>query len=487
MVIDRIRQWLPVAAALAMCGAAAAQSSASTLPPPVTAALRQAGLPPESLSLVVGPVQPGTVPVVRWQADQRVNPASVMKLVTTAAALDLLGPDFTWTTPFLTNGTLTGGLLRGDLVIQGGGDPKWVVERIEADFQALRQAGVQVIHGDVVLDHSAFHLPPIDPSAFDGEHLRPYNAAPDAVLVNFKSVVMTFSVDAQAGVARVHYQPPLAGVTTQATVPLVDGPCGDWRSALGARLAQPDAIRFTGIYPTRCGERTWPFAYADPQTFAHRALEAVWRAQGGLLTGRVRSGAAPHDARVLHTGRSLPLSDIVGDINTFSNNVMAQQLFLTLGRGQGTTAAGAAPATFDRARDAVQRWWMGRFGPNLAPPLLDNGSGLSRHERVSAEALHRLLQDVARHPHAEVLMRSLPRVGLDGTAARMGERGILKLALGQARVKTGSLRDVTAIAGYVTTRSGRLWAVVAIVNHPSASQARPVMDAALEWAAQQSQ
>ncbi len=483
----RIRRWFLVAAGLTLCAAAAAQPAASALPAPVVAALRQAGLPSDALFFVAGPAQAPADPVLRWQADQRVNPASVMKLVTTAAALDLLGPDFIWTTHFLTNGTVAGGLLRGDLVIQGGGDPKWVVERIEADFQALRQLGVQVVHGDVLLDHGAFQLPPIDPAAFDGEHLRPYNAAPDAVLVNFKSVVMNFSVDATARVARVQYQPPLAGVSTQATVPLTDGPCGDWRSTLGARLDQPHAIRFTGAYPARCGERTWPFAYADPQSFAHRALEGLWRAQGGLLTGRIRSGTVPQGARVLHTGQSMPLADIVGDINTFSNNVMAQQLFLTLGRGQGAAAGSAVPATFERARNAVQRWWVDRFGSQLPPPLLDNGSGLSRQERVSAEALYRLLQDVVRRPHAEVLMRSLPRVGVDGTAARMGERGILKLALGKARVKTGSLRDVTAVAGYVPTRSGRLWAVVAIVNHPLASQARPVMDAALEWAAQQAQ
>ena len=461
---------------------AAAQPAPSTLPPPIAAALRQAGVPPDALSLVAGPLEARATPPLRWRASVPVNPASVMKLVTTYAALDLLGPEYTWSTAFYTDGTLQGGLLRGNLYIQGGGDPKWVVERVAADLQALKKAGIQVVHGDVVLDGSIFQLPLADPAAFDGEQLRPYNAAPDAVLVNFKSVVMNFSVDATARVARVQYQPPLAGVSTQATVPLSDGPCGDWRSTLGARLAQSDSIRFTGVYPARCGERTWPFAYVEPQTFAHRALEGIWREQGGLLTGRVRSGGLPTNVRLLHVGTSLPLSDVVSDVNKFSNNVMAQQVFLTLGRGQGSSGA---PATFERARDIVQRWWGGRFGAQLAPPVLENGSGLSRSERITGDALFRLLQDAAGHPHADVLMRSLAVVGVDGTAARMGERGILKHAIGQARVKTGSLRDVTAIAGYVNDRSGRLWAVVAIVNHSQAPQARPVMDAAIEWAAQQ--
>ena len=145
---------------------------------------------------------------MRYQAERPVNPASVMKLVTTYAAMDMLGPDFTWGTDFYTDGTVSGGTLRGNLYVRGGGDPKLVLERIQDTFRALQAKGVTVILGDMVLDHSAFDLPDHDAAEFDGESLRPYNASPDGLLVNFKSVVLTFQPDPSAGVAHVISEPP---------------------------------------------------------------------------------------------------------------------------------------------------------------------------------------------------------------------------------------------------------------------------------------
>ena len=193
------------------------------LPAPVLAALRHAQVPADAMSALVLPITGNLTERVRFRADQPINPASVMKLVTTYAAMDLLGPDFTWSTRFLTDGTVDKGTLRGNLYIKGGGDPKLVLERIQAAFQALQDKGVVVVLGDMVLDNSAFDLPPRDPGAFDGEALRPYNASPDALLVNFKSVVLKFFPDSAAGVARVFSEPPMAGLAIDATLPLARG------------------------------------------------------------------------------------------------------------------------------------------------------------------------------------------------------------------------------------------------------------------------
>ena len=470
-----------------------AEVAAQALPPEVRQALKKAGLPTDSLAAVVATANGAEAPRLRAQADVPMNPASVMKLVTTYAAIDLLGPDFTWRTGFYADGVVSHGLLRGNLHIRGGGDPKLVVERVAAAMAAVREQGVTVVHGDIVLDQSAFEQQPADPAAFDGERLRPYNAAPEALLVNFKSVVLGLVPDVAAGVARVAFEPPLAGLAVDATVPLTTAACGDWRSTLGARFDDPNAIRFLGSYSSRCGDKSWPVAYVDPGTFAERALEGLWRAGGGLLTGKVRRGPVPASARLLHDAPSLPLTDIVYDVNKFSNNVMAQQVFLTLGRlpanvldgSRGASLGLVNSASFERSRDLLTRWWARKWGGQPAAPLLDNGSGLSRDERVSANALLALLRDAARHPQGAVLAQSLPVAGVDGTASRMGERGIMKNALGNARVKTGSLRDVVAVAGYVTARNGLQMAVVGIINHPNASQGRPVLDALLEWAATQ--
>jgi serine-type D-Ala-D-Ala carboxypeptidase/endopeptidase (penicillin-binding protein 4) len=416
-----------------------------------------------------------------------------MKLVTTYAAMDLLGPDFTWSTRFLTDGVVDKGTLRGNLYIKGGGDPKLVLERIQAAFQALQTKGVIVVLGDMVLDNSAFELPPRDPGAFDGEALRPYNAGPDALLVNFKSVVLKFSPDPAAGVARVLSEPPMAGLAIDATLPLARGAgCGDWRGAIGARFDDVNAIRFTGRYPQGCGDKEWPVAYQDPESYAARALEGLWRNSGGSLTGKVRTGKAPPQARLLHEARSLPLSDIIADVNQWSNNVMAQQLFLTLGQ--------LAPARIDamtvpranltlerqgkleRSREILTRWWKNTFGIRHATPVMENGSGLSRVERVTPDALAELLRHAARHPKGATFVQSLSVAGVKGTAARIG-RSADSLAHGNAWLKTGTLRDVTGIAGYVNAGNGARYVVVGFINHPNAVAARPALDTLVEWTA----
>ena len=474
-------------AALSLPACAQRVAPADPLPPTVSRALQRAQVPASALSAYVVALDDRGDVRLRHQAGEPVNPASVMKLVTSYAALDLLGSTHTWTTRFLTDGVIDNGALRGNLYVRGGGDPKLVIERLQEAYAALQAQGVNVILGDLVLDHSAFDLPEIDPGAFDGEALRPYNASPDALLFNFKSVILKFQPDPAAGVARVVSEPPMAGLAIDATVPLAPGRCSDWRGGLGARFDDPDSIRFTGRYPAACGELTWPVAYQQPGTYAVRAFEGAWRAMGGLLTGQARSGLTPPQARLLHEARSLPLADILIDVNQWSNNVMAQQVFLSLGDVPLAPEAGAPAgrrSSFERARAVVGQWWQRTFGPKVAAPVLENGSGLSRVERITPEALAVLLRHAARHAQAQPFVQSLAVAGVSGTAARIA-RDPRSPAYGNAFLKTGTLRDVTGLAGYVNAANGSRYAVVGFVNHPNAGAARPALEALVEWVAAQ--
>jgi D-alanyl-D-alanine carboxypeptidase/D-alanyl-D-alanine-endopeptidase (penicillin-binding protein 4) len=454
-----------------MLGTALAQP----IPPTIAAALARAGVPPSAVSLLVQPLDGGPARL-RQRVQAPMNPASVMKLVTTFAALDQLGPDFTWDTRFYADGTLDNGVLDGNLVIRGGGDPKWVIERISADFQALRERGVREVRGDIVLDPGIFDVPAHDPGAFDDAPMRPYNSAPSGLLVNFKSLLLHFAPDPASRSASVTSEPPLAGLTVQASVPLSSDDCASWRSALRADFSNPDHIGFEGSYSARCGEQIWPVAYVDPASYAARVLSAAFAASGGVLHGRVRQGPTPASARLILQAHSLPLSAIIADVNKFSNNVMAQQVFLTLSAqqfGQGSFAA---------SREVLARWWRHTFGAGgPTAPVLDNGSGLSRAGRISALALAQLLRTAAQRSTADVFEQSLPLAGVDGTAASMRERGAAPDALGQARLKTGTLRDVAALAGYATGLSGRRYVLVGLINHPNAPAARAALDALVEW------
>jgi serine-type D-Ala-D-Ala carboxypeptidase/endopeptidase (penicillin-binding protein 4) len=319
-----------------------------------------------------------------------------------------------------------------------------------------------------VLDHSAFETVAQDPGAFDGEPLRPYNAAPDALLVNFKTLVMTFTPLAQA---QVHVEPPLAGLAVPPIVPLLAGGCGDWRGALKADFSDPSRIRFMGGYPAACGERIWPLAYVDPSSYAARAVAGVWQQIGGSLTGQVRAGAVPAGLAPAFELQSPPLAEVIRDINKFSNNVMAQQLFLTLSLQQ------QGLGTLEGSRAAMRQWWRERFGDTDAPTF-GNGSGLSREERITAQQLARLLQAAWASPLMPELVSSLPVTGIDGTMRRAGGKGV-----GLAHLKTGSLRDVMGVAGYVHAASGKRYVLVAIANHVQAAAARPAMEALVDWAA----
>jgi D-alanyl-D-alanine carboxypeptidase/D-alanyl-D-alanine-endopeptidase (penicillin-binding protein 4) len=464
------RRLLPVAAAF--LGAAALAATPVGIPA-VDTALAHAKVPADALVAVVQEVD-ARHPRLSWQADRPFNPASLMKLVTTEAALDLLGPAWTWSTPVWLNGAIVDGVLEGDLVIKGTGDPKLVVERLWVLLQRVRQRGVREIRGDIVLDRSAFVVPEQNPADFDGEPLRPYNVRPDALLLNFRAQQVTLEPDPAQSRARTTVEPTLDGVRVDAGVPLNGDACEDWRVGLKPDFSDATHLHLGGSYPLACGARTWSVAYPEPKRYDARLLVALWQAMGGRLQGGVRDGPAPATEPSFEM-LSPTLPEVIRDINKFSNNVMAEQLFLTLGLHESGLGSP------DTARIALRQWLRDRFGNTAVGAVVDNGSGLSRESRVSARLLAALLQSAWASPVMPELMSSLPLAGLDGTLRRS------RMTLGRAHLKTGSLRDVAGIAGYVLGTSGRRYIVAAIVNHPNANAARPALDALVEWVADDEQ
>jgi D-alanyl-D-alanine carboxypeptidase/D-alanyl-D-alanine-endopeptidase (penicillin-binding protein 4) len=441
-----------------------------TLPAAVSSALSRSKVPADAISVLVTDAQGAASPRLSYRADIAMNPASVMKLVTTYAALDLLGPSFVWRTPVWLDGSVVDGVLSGNLVIRGQGDPKLVLERLWLLLRRVQGMGVNRITGNIVLDRHLFMVPPVDPAEFDGEPLRPYNAAPDALLLNFKSVVLTFTPDLNARVARIQMDPPLADMQIPTQVPLNDKVgCEDYRGQLKADFSNPKVFRFGGSYPTSCAEKTWPVAYADPGNYNARSVAGLWRNMGGQLDGAVVDGLAPSSNPTFEL-TSPTLLEVVRDINKFSNNVMAQQVFLTLGMN-----AVDRVSTPESSRLALEQWWRERIS-SAHVPNFDNGSGLSRQNRITAAQLGKLLQSAYASANMAELISSLPITGIDGTLRRS------QAAAGSAHLKTGSLREVTALAGYVQNANGKRYVLVALVNHPNAAAARPALDALIDWA-----
>jgi D-alanyl-D-alanine carboxypeptidase/D-alanyl-D-alanine-endopeptidase (penicillin-binding protein 4) len=440
-------------------GAAGAQ-----LPKEVADGLRSADIPLSNVGVVVQEVS-ASRPSLIMNSHQPLNPASTMKLVTTYAALELLGPAFRWKTEAYLDGD--------NLVLKGYGDPKLNYESFWMLLRNLRGRGLREIRGDVILDRS--HFAPVPDVPFDGEIYRPYNVVPDALLVNFKSLRFTFLPD--DGKVRLFVEPALPGLEVLNSLRLADGPCAEgraFRDLIGATFESKPKPRasFTGVYPQQCGEKDFNVALHAPEDYVAGMIRQLWTEMGGRWKGNVREGVVPTGARLLYTHESEPLGETVRDINKFSNNVMARQLFLTLAAELVGT-----PALAENATRAIQQWLTLK---NIRAPelVLENGSGLSRNERLSAGNMAALLLAAWKSPVMPEFVSSLPVVAADGTMKRRmrGER-----VAGSAHIKTGLLNEARAIGGYVLDRNGKRHVVVMIINHPRAPDADAAMDALLAW------
>jgi D-alanyl-D-alanine carboxypeptidase/D-alanyl-D-alanine-endopeptidase (penicillin-binding protein 4) len=448
---------------------------ADQLPSAVAQALKNAGIPQAATAVWVKEVDVN-VPRLEVNARTALNPASTMKLVTTFAALDLLGPAYAWKTEAFASGTLNDGVLTGDLFLRGGGDPKLTYDQFGRLLRQIRARGIREIRGDLVLDRSAFAANGADPGRFDAQPMRPYNVAPDALLLNFKAITLQLVPDPASRKLLVSMEPAPVNVDLVNQINLGNGnACGDWKERLRADVfthGPTTRLVLTGVFPQACEEQRWNIAVQDHPQFVLGVFQQLWTELGGVFTGGVRDGAVPAEARAVGVLPSPTLAEVVRDINKFSNNVMARQLFLTLGMEAGHRPASAADA------DAAIRAWLDTRGLAVPELVLENGSGLSRRERISAEGLGCLLQAAWRSAVMPELMASLPVTATDGTMKkRLKQNGVA----GQAHIKTGSLEGVRAIAGYVLDKKGRRWIVVFFVNHANAAGAQAAQDALLEW------
>jgi len=457
-------------AALLIAGLAA-PANAVPLPSAFVAALKQAGIPLDHVAVVVQPLD-AAKPLLAHNADAALNPASVMKLVTSFAALNQLGPGYVWTTDIWADGTIKDGVLNGNLVIKGHGDPGLTLERMWLLQRELRARGIRHIHGNLVLDLGYFDVPPSDPAAFDDEPLALYNATPGALVANFNATTLHLKPNGQ----QVMIIPDIAlpGVTLVSQLVLEDGKeCNGWQDAITPFVPEDarQTVSMSGRYPRNCGEQAVSLNLFGPAATFDFIFRGLWAEAGGTLTGATVAGTAPTSEPLVKFA-SEPLTYALTSLNKYSNNLMARNLFLTLG-----AEAYGAPATPDKGARAV-REVLTQQGISTRKLVLENGAGLSRIARINAGALNQLLRVAYRSPLFAEFESALPIVATDGTLKRRFKDSTLA---GHAHLKTGTLRNVSALAGYVDTASGRRVSFVMLVNHANANRSEAAQRALLEW------
>lgn len=472
------------------------------LPVAVEQALKKTGIPLAATGIYVQEVE-AVQPLIAVNASAAMNPASVMKLMTTFAGLELLGPAYTWKTELYADGVMQDETLLGNLIIRGYGDPRLNLENFWLLTRRLRQTGLREITGDLVLDGSHFDLPGSDPAAFDGKPHRAYNVLPEALLVNYRTLALRLLPQPENKTVRIVVDPLSSTLDLTNSLKLTNGSCNGWRDALGTDIRTGSSgrplVMLTGNYSADCGEKTLFLSMHDTATYTFALFKQLWEEQGGVIRGKGRIGTGPEMALPLETHQSPPLSDIVRDINKFSNNTAARQLYLALGlstrtspsnspptmvasANNGTGVIGSASQSPERATlarsELALRWWLASRKLSFPELVMENGSGLSRMERISPRHMGALLLAAFQSPVMPEFISSLPIAAVDGT---MKQRLSSSAAAGQAHIKTGLLEGVRTMAGYVHTRSGKRVVVVFFVNHPRSGDAQPAMDALLDW------
>lgn len=474
------RFWLLACAALP---ATWAEADTSSVPQSVTTALEAAGIAQEGVGIFVHDLNNDRT-ILSAGADLALNPASVIKLVTTFAALELLGPAYTWKTEAYLEGTLADGRLEGNLVLKGYGDPDLTLEHFWLFLRELRSRGLREIAGDLVLDRSFFSIEEHEPGEFDNAPTRPYNVGPDALLLNFKSFRLHFVPEqdvANGSDSRhpglnptddnisVFSVPDLAPVTVINNFQLAPGHCDIWPHD---PVHAGNTLTFSGLFPAGCGEKSRSFSLLSANDYMASVFRQLWLELGGSWSGEVRDGLLPDNARLFASRESAPLAEIIRGINKSSNNVMARQLYLTLG-----TRDGGVPATLDQSNRVLWQWADAR-DVRLQKMVIDNGSGLSRTTRITARELGEMMRLAWRSQLMPEFVASLPVVAVDGT---MRKRLSNSPVAGQAHVKTSYLDGVRAIAGFVNDSQGHTLAVAFLINDPAARHAQAALDALLEW------
>lgn len=450
--------------------------AANELPEDIARIARALNVSPESFSIVVQEVH-SPEPLLSHEAAAPRNPASVMKLVTTWAALEMLGPAYIWPTEVHYRGRFDGTTLAGDLAIKGYGDPFLVHEEIWKLLRALRRTGLEVIEGDLVLDDSYFEVSEPGPGEFDGQPFRTYNVLPNALLVNLKAIEFQFRVNPNTRSVDITTEPVISGLRIENSIELIDGRCGGYQRGISYNVpdeARADRIVFDGTYARTCSRYSLTRTAMSHAAYTHGLFASLWREVGGRFTGGVRREKIPEDARPSVVWSSRPLGDIVKSINKNSNNVMTRQLLYTMG-----AARFEAPGTREKGVAAIEEILAER-GLDVSSLVVDNGAGLSRDVRVSAELLVEMLRIAEHGPFAAEFISSLSIGGLDGTTRNRVENGN---GVGVTHLKTGRVDHVSALAGYAHGHDGRMYALAVLINAPEAHRGPggEIENAVLRW------
>jgi len=443
-------------------------------PAGVVRAAAEVGIPLESISIEVREPRGATLLALNPNVTRKTG--SVMKLLTTFVALQQMGPAFRFHTDLFANPE-PGHPHGWRVALRGGGDSGLQYADLLALLRQSRDQGVTKIVGDIVIDRRRFNLEDQLTSGIDLEKSSLSGIKPDALSVGYSAIEMRLPAHHRG---RIEIDPPFRLFNSTHSSDLIGTECPkDWEQELvliaqAPGVQQSEALRLNGIWPDHCPEGVIRRA---PLTSEEQLKWSIWSAVRNLgqsVRPDVVEGVAPSYAKVSIRYHSRPLYSLVRDINKFSNNVAARTLLLNL-----AAETGQIPASAKEGAKCIQNWLKAR---NFQFPelVIENGSGLSHQEVLSAHHLAELLNAIKEEEAFSYFLDSLPIPGENGTLQKRFAGRSDRL---QWHLKTGRLDGVRALAGYRITQNGSIYTVVCMIEHERADQAIAVQEALLDWIA----
>ncbi len=422
------------------------QSLAPKLKAAVDEALNDKALDDAEISFIAIDLKSGEV-LSEYDADTKINPASNAKLFTAAAALDVLKPEFRFKTEYYVQGTLRDGTLQGNLVVKGFGDPTVVTERLSRVANELYLFGVERITGGIIVDDTYFDQVG-EAKGWETEEApdRAYAASVSATSLNFNAIGVYTRASELGREAVVQIDPPNVAVR-------IEGGVETERFGRGVRVNSQDADDGTTLLtiegsigarepPFRIYRRVW-----DPPMYFGATLAALLQQRGVKVGDRVTKAPLPAGARLILVDKSPTLTEVVADLNHYSNNFIAETLVKTIG-----AVAGGEPGTFDKGITAVRAFLEEKVGLAPGSYLFSNGSGLNEANLFTSRSVVRLLSYMSREYETSTEFTS--SLAVAGTQGTIGHRFRDTPAARRLRGKTGTLSGVSALSGYVVTPAG---------------------------------
>ena len=415
--------------------------------------VNKSGIPSKDISIYIKELESEKV-IASLNSSTTRKPASVIKVMTTYSTLLKLGFNYRWPTEFYANGSIGAGVLNGNLVVKGYGDPTLAKKHIASIVKKIKNSGVRRITGDIIIDRSYFNVGNKNSSNFDKYTYSPYNAMPDAMMFNERT--STVCITPKKKSASKSINDPSYSVVNQ--IKYVNTACKGKYSWIGSRVdmssGNPKLI-LNGKLSKNCGTRKVCKVITKPYKAFYHALRNALRKNSISVGGGFRLAKVPKGSKLLFTHYSQTLEKIISKTAKKSNNLYARQLMLHLG-----AKVYGAPATLNKGRKAI-KYILKRYNALASSKLyIENGSGLSRSSNVTAEIFSYMFQS-AYSRYGQRWMNTLSIGGKDGTI-RKRFRG--SPASNHSWMKTGTLNRVKNIGGYVKNRSGKLYTVVILVN-----------------------